>query len=124
MRKSRTFARKCSDLLFDLVSSTKELWYAITELTKNPVISFTDYNARGITDSVRSYAFKPDGSMEWGTISYLTRGGGEDAEKVFITVTGKDGYRNDDLYRFSADEMVEIYFQLENIYRYEKTMAR
>ena len=121
MRKSRTFARKCSDLLFDLVSSTKEMWYAITELTKNPVISFTDYNTRGITDSVRAYAYKPDGSMEWGAVSSLTR---DDEERILVTVIGKDGHRTDSIYKFSADEMVDIYFQLEKIYQYEKTMAR
>ena len=125
MKKSRTFARKCSDLLYDLVSSIKELRYAITELIHNPVISFADYNARGITVPVTAYAYKSDGSMVWGTISSLTRGyNDEDAEKVFITVTGKDGYRNDDIYKFSVDEMVDIYFQLEKIYQYEKTMAR
>jgi hypothetical protein len=125
MKKSRTFARKCSDLLSDLVSSVKEMRYAITELIHNSVISFADYNARGITVPVTAYAYKSDGSMVWGTISSLTRGySDEDAEKVFITVTGKDGYRNDDIYKFSVDEMVDIYFQLEKIYQYEKTMAR
>ena len=125
MKRARTFSHKCSDLLYDLVSSTKELRYAITELIHNPIISFADYNARGITVPVTAYTYKPDGSMEWGTVSYVTRGyGDEDAEKVFITVTSKDGYRNDDIYKFSVDEMVDIYFQLEKIYRYEKSLAR
>lgn len=121
MRKSRTFARKCSDLLFDLVSSTKEIWYAITELTHNPVINIADYNNRGITVPVKAYSYNSRGDMEWGVVSTLTR---DDEERVLIMVIGKDGHRTDDIYKFSADEMVDIYFQLEKIYRYEKTMAR
>lgn len=121
MRQSRTFARKCSDLLYDLVSSTKEIWYAITELTHNPVIDFRSYNEKGVTYPLKAYSYNSRGDMEWGTISTLTRYG---EETVMITVIGKDGHRNDDIYKFSADEMVDIYFQLEKIYRYEKTMAR
>lgn len=121
MKKARTFARKCSDLLYDLVSSTKELWYAITELTHNPVIDFTSYNEKGVTYSVKAYSYNSRGDMEWGNISSLTR---NDEERILVTVISKDGSRTNDIYTFSADEMVDIYFQLENIYRYEKTMAR
>ena len=121
MRKSRTFARKCSDLLFDLVSSTKEIWYAITELTHNPVINIADYSNRGITVPVKAYSYNSRGDMEWGVVSSLTR---DDEERILVTVMGKDGHRTDSIYKFSADEMVDIYFQLEKIYQYEKTMAR
>lgn len=121
MKKARTFARKCSDLLFDLVSSTKEMWYAITELTHNPVINIADYNNRGITVPVKTYSYNSRGDMEWGGVSSLTR---DDEEKILVTVVGLDGHRTDSIYKFSANEMVEIYFQLEKIYQYEKTMAR
>lgn len=121
MKKARTFARKCSDLLYDLVSSTKEIWYAITELTHNPVIDFRSYNEKGVTYPVKAYSYNSRGDMEWGTISTLTR---DDEERVMIMVIGKDGHRVDDIYKFSGDDMVNIYFQLEKIYHYEKTMAR
>ena len=124
MKKARTFARKCSELIYDLVASTKEMCHAITELTHNPVISFTEYYEKGVITPVKAYSYNSRGNMEWGSVSYLTRGSGEELEKIFITVTGKDGYRNDNIYKFSADEMVEIYFQLENIYQYEKNLAR
>jgi hypothetical protein len=121
MKKARTFARKCSELIYDLVASTKEMWYAITELTHNPVINFTEYYEKCVITPVKAYSYNSRGDMEWGGVSSLTRDG---EERILVTVMGKDGHRTDSIYKFSADEMVDIYFQLENIYRYEKTMAR
>lgn len=121
MKKARTFARTFSNLLYDLVSSTKERWYAITELTHNPVIDFTSYNEKAVTYPVKAYFYNSRGDMEWGSVSSLTCDG---EERVLVTVTGKDGHRTDDIYKFFADEMVSIYFQLERIYRYEKTIQR
>lgn len=121
MKKARTFARKCSELIYDLVASTKEIWFAITELTHNPVINFTEYYKKGVITPVKAYSYNSRGDMEWGTVSSLTR---DDGERILVTVMGKDGHRTDGIYQFSTGEMVEIYFQLENIYRYEKTMAR
>ena len=112
MRKAHTLARKHSDLLYDLVSSTKEMWYAVTELTHNPVINFTSYNEKGITYPVKAYSYNSRGDMEWGSVSSLTR---DDEERILVTVMGKDGHRTDSIYKFSADEMVGIYSQLENI---------
>ena len=123
MKKALTFVRKVSDLLYDVVASTKEIWYAIAELTHNPVIDFTSYNDKGITYPVKAYSYNSRGDMEWGVVSSLTR---DNEERIMITVIGKDGHRIEDIYRFANNEMavVDIYYQLEKIYQYEKGLAR
>jgi len=119
MRKARAFERRYFNLLYDLVSSTKEMWFAITELTHSPVINFTEYYKKSVITQVKAYSYNSRGDMEWGSVSSLTR---DDKEGIMVTVMGKDGHRTDTIYKFSADEMVNIYIQLENIYHYEKLL--
>ena len=121
MRRADTFIRKKANLLYDLVSSIKELYHAIYELTGNPEIDFKNaYD--NCTERIRTTVFGNyffDTKIEWGVITGVTRFG----ESIIVRAENPsgDGARAMDIYSYSIDEMVDIYEQLENVYNYEKS---
>ena len=110
MKKARTFIKKAAELKYDLVAATKEIYHAITSITKDSGISLSEYRKKGVCESPHS----PYG----GFVSKVYRPQG--SESIIFLVWGTRGYSDNDIYDFPVAEMIDVYEQLEKIYQYEK----
>ena len=110
MKKASTFIKKAAELKYDLVASTKEIYHAITSITKDSGISLTTYRRMEVCQSVPS--------SDGGFISKVYRP--ERSESIIFLVWGIHGYSDKDIYDFPVAEMIDVYEQLEKIYHYEK----
>ena len=127
MRQSGTFVKKHAELLYDLVASVKEMYYAITCITNEPRIAISDYSgSKGVGKTVKGYAkvLSPytRGDIQTGRITTVYRP--ERSEKIHFKVWSMNGERDDDIYEFPVEEIIAVYEQLEAIYKYEKSLAR
>lgn len=119
MRLSTTFIRKQHDLRYDLIVSVKEMMTAIWNLTKSNTVNIFDHYD-SICERIRTVIFidpfAQDSQVSWGWIHEISRIG----EDVWVSSVGPAGTRTDNIYDYSTDEIVRIYEELENIYKFEK----
>ena len=111
MRQAGTFYRHKMTLMYDLCSSISSMFYEITQRTGSNVIRLHDY---GFYKPVKAIAFGTNNDCEIGTITMLYR----DTEKrVVILTESAHNSRIEPPRDYHIEELTELYFQLEEIYR-------
>lgn len=118
MRLSTTFIRKQADFRYELIVGIKEMLTAIRNLTKSSSVNIYDHYGF-LCERIRTVVFDSyddECAMSWGWIHEISRIG----EDVWVSSVGPAGTRTDNIYDYSTDEIVRIYEELENIYKFEK----
>ena len=119
MKQADTLFRHKSRFADELSVAFKEIFTAITALTKKPSIDLVDYVNLGVCDRVGSWIMDNDGeSGVFGTFVSVYRKPGK--EEIFLLASGYDSERDEDTYDYTLDELVYLYDELEKILHYEQ----
>lgn len=102
MKKASTFYAKQAGLLYELVASVKEIYYAITQLTGQDRIQLSEYESDGIVEYASGFA-----------CVY------RDGEPVMVKHDSSQ-FRDSNIYDLGVAAIVDLYAELEEIYKYEK----
>ena len=95
MKKADTLFRHKSRFAEELSVAYKEIFHAITTLTKKPSIDLTDYANLGVCDRVGSWIMDNDGeSGVFGTFTCVHRAPGK--EEIYLLASGYDYERDED----------------------------
>lgn len=123
MKRSDTLFRHKATLLYDTGASIREMVYAITAKLNAPSFDFRDYADEGclhegICERVGAWIMDNDGmNGEFGLFTTIHRVAGRN--DIRFVVEGEGGYRDDEMYDYSLDELIYLHDEIEKIYKYE-----
>lgn len=123
MKRARTLHKSYSNLFYDVVVACKELYYKISKLTGRIVIDLRYTYSEQIPVPVRTfvYADEEKTSIEYGYVTGVLRDTGE---SLLIQLESPNAADLVDIYDMELSKLVELYDQLEGIYKYEKKKAK
>ena len=122
MKRARTLHKSYSNLFYDVVVACKELYYKISKLTGRIVIDLRYYSEQ-IPVPVRTFVYIDDekASIEFGDITGVLRDTGE---SLLIQLESSNAAELVGIYDMELSKLVELYDQLEGIYKYEKKKVK
>lgn len=123
MKRARTLHKSYSNLFYDVVVACKELYYKITKLTGKVVIDLCHTYSEQIPVPVRSfvYADEEKTSIEYGYVTAVLRDTGEN---ILIQLQSSNAAELVGIYDMELSKLVELYDQLEGVYKLEKKKAK
>ena len=118
MKRSDTLFRHKATLLYDTGASIREMVNTITAKTNSPTIDFRTYADNGICERVGAWIMDNDGvNGEFGLFTEVREM--PIPHDIHFVVEGEGGYRDEEMYDYSLDELIYLHDEVEKIYKYE-----
>lgn len=117
MKRADTFIKAKLNLKYDLIASIKEAYAAIVGLTGCAVIDLKK-TYQHICDEIYIHIEPTIPYCGWGLITQVYRLG----ENMMVQVETPIDFESKGMYDLSVDELVDIYAELEKVYKHEKRL--